>query len=156
MRKIFLSIVLIFSIAFTITTHAGEALDIISFANKSDSARYQALTHKLRCLVCQNQSLAESDAGLAKDLKREVYDMVNTGTSNEEIIAFLVNRYGDFVLYKPPVKGSTYILWFAPGLLFLFAIIFIFITINKNKKVKSGALTDEEQKKINVLLQEED
>ena len=87
--------------------------------------RFKKLTEELRCLVCQNQSLADSHAGLAQDLRNEVYRMVIAGDSDKEIIAYMVNRYGDFVLYRPPVKNTTYFLWFGPFLMLLIAIIVI-------------------------------
>lgn len=79
--------------------------------------RLNALSAELRCLVCQNQSLADSHADLAQDLRDEVYRMLNDGKTDDEIVGFLVERYGDFVLYRPPVAGITYLLWFGPLLL---------------------------------------
>ena len=80
-------------------------------------ARLKRLEADLRCLVCQNQTLADSNAPLAEDLRREVRELAQAGKSDAEIRAFLVARYGDFVLYKPPVKESTWLLWFGPFLL---------------------------------------
>jgi cytochrome c-type biogenesis protein CcmH len=82
-------------------------------------ARLRALSEELRCLVCQNQSLADSNADLAVDLKREVERLMTEGKSDADIKAFLVQRYGDFVLYKPPVQGNTYLLWGGPFALLL-------------------------------------
>lgn len=81
-------------------------------------AQFNHLLTELRCLVCQNQDLADSNAGLAKDLRRQVYDMVARGDSDQEIITYLTARYGDFILFKPPVKAVTALLWYGP-LLFL-------------------------------------
>lgn len=81
--------------------------------------REYELSLQLRCLVCQNQSVAESNAGLAVDLRNQVREQVVAGKSDREIIDFMTSRYGDFVLYKPPVKGTTLLLWFGPGLLLL-------------------------------------
>ena len=89
------------------------------FDGPAQQERYRALLGKLRCLVCQNESLASSDADLAKDLRDEVYKQVRTGKSNDAIIAYLTDRYGDFVLYQPPVKPTTYLLWFGPFALLL-------------------------------------
>ncbi|MEP7329487.1 MAG: cytochrome c-type biogenesis protein [Betaproteobacteria bacterium] len=80
-------------------------------------ARLKKLDDELRCLVCQNQSLADSSAPLAQDLRREVRSLADAGKSDAEIKAFLVARYGDFVLYKPPVKSTTWLLWFGPFIL---------------------------------------
>jgi|LNFM01.1.fsa_nt_gb cytochrome c-type biogenesis protein CcmH len=87
------------------------------FQDAETERRYQKLAAELRCLVCQNQSLADSHADLAQDLRDEVYRMLNDGKTDEEIVGFLVERYGDFVLYRPPVAGITYLLWFGPLLL---------------------------------------
>ncbi len=89
------------------------------FADAATEQRYHKLAAELRCLVCQNQSLADSHADLAQDLRDEVYRMLNEGRTDEEIVGFLVERYGDFVLYRPPVSGTTSLLWFGPVLLLL-------------------------------------
>ena len=89
------------------------------FASQQQQARFNKLTEELRCLVCQNQNLADSDAPLAHDLRREVHEMVLAGRTNEQIKQFLVARYGDFVLYRPPVQENTYLLWLGPLVLLL-------------------------------------
>jgi cytochrome c-type biogenesis protein CcmH len=88
-----------------------------AWADDALDARLKALEYELRCLVCQNQTLADSNAPLAEDLRREVRELAAGGKSDAEIRAYLVARYGDFVLYKPPVKSTTYVLWFGPFLL---------------------------------------
>jgi len=94
------------------------------FASQQQQERFNKLTEELRCLVCQNQNLADSDAPLAHDLRREVHEMVLAGRTNEQIKQFLVTRYGDFVLYRPPVQKNTYLLWLAPlGLLLVGALV---------------------------------
>jgi cytochrome c-type biogenesis protein CcmH len=87
------------------------------FENQDQEERFNQLTQELRCLVCQNQNLADSDATLAHDLRREVHEMLLTGKSNEQVKQFMVERYGDFVLYRPPVQTNTYLLWLAPLIL---------------------------------------
>ena len=89
------------------------------FESQQQQDRFDKLTLELRCLVCQNQNLADSDAPLAHDLRREVYEMVQSGQNNEDIKRFLVERYGDFVLYRPPVQNNTYLLWLGPLLLLI-------------------------------------
>ncbi|HEX6136301.1 MAG TPA: cytochrome c-type biogenesis protein [Casimicrobiaceae bacterium] len=93
---------------------AGASLAV---ADDALDARLKALETQLRCLVCQNQTLAESNAPLAEDLRKEVRELAVGGKSNDEIKQYLVARYGDFVLYRPPVKPTTYLLWFGPFLL---------------------------------------
>jgi cytochrome c-type biogenesis protein CcmH len=95
------------------------AQEPMKFENQQQQDRFDKLTLELRCLVCQNQNLADSDAPLAHDLRREVHEMLQTGKSNEEIKQFLVARYGDFVLYRPPVQKNTYLLWLAPLIMLL-------------------------------------
>ncbi len=87
------------------------------FDHPEQSARYDRLAQELRCLVCQNQSLADSHADLAQDLRNEVYRMITSGKTDQEIVDFLVARYGEFVLYRPPVSPLTWLLWFGPALL---------------------------------------
>src|SRR4030088_3639448 len=84
--------------------------------------RMQALTQQLRCLVCQNETLADSRADLAEDLRREIRKEIKAGKTDPEIIAFLTQRYGDFILYNPPVKATTYLLWFGPFVILVFGI----------------------------------
>ena len=93
----------------------------VSFESAAERERYNQLLEQLRCLVCQNQSLSDSHADLAQDLRTEVYNMMVAGEDNQAILDFMVERYGDFVLYKPPVKSSTWLLWFGPVLLLLIA-----------------------------------
>jgi cytochrome c-type biogenesis protein CcmH len=114
------ALVLALSLAF-----AGNALAIDpeeAFADPAMQERYENLTRELRCLVCQNQTIADSNATLAQDLRREVRELMTEGKSDDEIHDFLTARYGDFVLYDPPVKPRTYLLWAAPGLLVIFGI----------------------------------
>ncbi len=91
----------------------------LSFDSEEQEQRFKDLTEELRCAVCQNQSLADSDAPLAQDLREEIHDMLGDGQSDEQIRRFLVDRYGDFVLYRPAMKGNTLLLWLAPALLLL-------------------------------------
>ena len=102
------------------SVHAAEML--LQFANDEQAGLYQLLTEEFRCLKCQNQNLADSNAGLAKDLRNEIYQAVLQGQGRDEIADYLVARYGEFVLYRPPVKKVTYLLWFGPFLLLLLAI----------------------------------
>jgi cytochrome c-type biogenesis protein CcmH len=95
---------------------AGHAAILYPLDSPKQSAQFQRLLKELRCLVCQNQDLAGSNAPLAKDLRDEVYRLVQSGQSDSEIIHYLTRRYGDFILFKPPVKSMTWLLWGAPVL----------------------------------------
>jgi cytochrome c-type biogenesis protein CcmH len=97
----------------------ASAVEIRQFDDPAKKQTYEDLIKDLRCLVCQNQSLADSDADLAKDLRDEVYGIIQSGKSQDEAIRFLVDRYGDFVLYRPPVKLTTSLLWAGPFALLL-------------------------------------
>jgi cytochrome c-type biogenesis protein CcmH len=101
------------------------------FASQQQQERFDKLTQELRCLVCQNQNLADSDAPLAHDLRREVHEMLIAGRTNEQIKQFLVQRYGDFVLYRPPVQSNTYLLWLGPLILLLAGAWVLRISIRK-------------------------
>lgn len=104
------------------------AVEPLVFDSAEQEARFKTLTEELRCLVCQNQNLADSDAPLAQDLRQEVLDLLKTGRTDDQIKQFLVDRYSDFVLYRPPVRTNTLLLWFLPGLLIfsgLIALVFI-------------------------------
>jgi cytochrome c-type biogenesis protein CcmH len=89
----------------------------LQFRDAAEEARFQALTHELRCVMCQNQSLADSNAQIAQDLRREVLVLMQQGRSDAQIKQFLVERYGEFVLYRPQVQAGTWLLWFGPLLL---------------------------------------
>ena len=110
-------------------TYAND--EPVVFENKNLEERYYLLIEEIRCLVCQNQSLADSNAPLAQDLRNEVFKMIQTNKSNNEIMEFLVERYGDFVLYRPPLKRNTWLLWFGP---FLFLVIGFFVAVFVIKK----------------------
>ncbi len=95
------------------------AIEPLEFADRSEEVRFQKLLRELRCLQCQNQSLADSEANVAGGLRQEIHRQMQSGKSDDEIKAFLVARYGEFVLYNPPVKRSTWLLWFGPGAILL-------------------------------------
>ena len=108
----------LFALLMLLSAAAG-AMDPIVFRDDAEEARFRALSAELRCVMCQNQSLADSNAQIAEDLRRQVLDLMREGKSDEEIKEYLVARYSDFVLYNPPVKPSTWLLWFGPALILL-------------------------------------
>ncbi|MCY3803513.1 MAG: cytochrome c-type biogenesis protein CcmH [Gammaproteobacteria bacterium] len=114
--------------------------------------RYYSLLDELRCLVCQNQTIAESDAELAKDLRVEVRKMLQAGATDSEITEFMVSRYGDFVLYRPPVKPRTWLLWFGPLIFLVIALMVLSRLLGKQKRAGSTALTEDEQAKVDSIL----
>lgn len=124
----------------------------INFDNAEQEARYQKLTNELRCVVCQNQNVADSNAELAQDVRNLVRTKINQGQTDEQITAFLVERYGEFVLYNPRLTEKTYILWLGPFILMLLAFIILMFVIRRQTKLKSVALTDAERQKLNQAL----
>jgi len=123
--------------------------------NPQIEARLKTLAVELRCLVCQNQTLADSHAPLAEDLRREVREMIAKDMSDKEIIDFLVQRYGDFVLYRPPWKASTTLLWLGPFLLLIAgATGLVFALRRRQKKLADVTLSDEEHNRVAQLLSE--
>lgn len=114
----------------------GESKEPLVFASAEHEERYKELTLELRCLVCQNQNLADSDAPLAQDLRQEIFDMMQAGKDDEQITSFLVERYGEFVLYRPPVTGNTLALWVLPGVLLLVGATAVFFTVRgRNRRL---------------------
>ena len=109
------------------------AVEVLNFESEQQQEDYKELIEELRCLVCQNQNLADSNADLAKDLRQQTYDMISQGKSKQEVADYMVARYGDFVLYRPPLKGKTLLLWLGPAL-FLFIGGIVMLTIMRRKK----------------------
>nr|WP_305072157.1 cytochrome c-type biogenesis protein [Paracandidimonas lactea] len=109
---------------------------------------------ELRCLVCQNESIAASRADLAVDLRQQIREQIQAGRSDAEIRAYMVQRYGDFVLYRPPFKATTLLLWLGPALLLLFGLIVLAVSlIRRKKRVMNALLSEEERERADALLQ---
>ncbi len=116
-------------------------------------ARLLDISQELRCLVCQNESLASSHAELADDLRQEVRELIRSGKSDQEVKDFLVSRYGDFVLYRPEVKPLTWVLWFGPFLLLLVALVFLSVYLRQRRVSHApAALSDEARERAKQLL----
>lgn len=152
MMKKLVSIVLLCLLIGTAPVHAGVTLEAFKFDSKAEEQHFKDLIEELRCLVCQNQSLVDSDAELAHDLRAEVYDMIKAGKSDEEIVTFLVARYGDFVLYNPPVKPSTYLIWFGPFVLLLLAAFILLRSIRRQQKVPADEISAADRERLNALM----
>jgi cytochrome c-type biogenesis protein CcmH len=126
--------------------------EMFDFSGNVNEQRYMELISQLRCLVCQNQSLADSDAELAHDLRVEVYEHLQQGQSDQQVVDFLVSRYGDFVLYKPPVKPSTYLLWYGPFVLLALGLIVLVKNIRQRGRQSETTFSQEEQARLTALL----
>jgi cytochrome c-type biogenesis protein CcmH len=132
---------------------ARAAIDTYEFADQATRERFTRLTQELRCPKCQNQDLADSNAPIAVDLRREIYRMLQEGQSNEQIIDYLVSRYGDFVRYKPPVNGRTLILWYGPAGLLTFGALLVLLIVKRRRNSASAAvLSFEERERLAKLL----
>ncbi len=139
--------------------HASAAREAALAADPVAEKRLQALSKELRCLVCQNETIADSNAELAVDLRREIRGMIHDGRSDGEIIDFMVARYGDFVLYRPPVKAVTLLLWGGPVVLLLLGVGALFAYLRR----RAGRVGDterplsaEEARRVEALLKESD
>ncbi len=136
---------LMIPLLFALSMPLQAAIEAYEFETPKMEADYNQLIDELRCLVCQNQNLADSDADLAKDLRRETYEMLKQGKSQQEVMDFMVARYGDFVLYRPQFKSSTYLLWLGPFLLLLVVLVLVVRRLRaaaKPVEVDADALTD--------------
>ena len=145
-----------------LSINAYAAIDVYDFDSVQQEAQYRGLIEELRCPKCQNQNLAGSDAPIAQDLKQKTYDLIKDGRSDGEIRAYMQERYGDFITYKPPVRPSTWILWFFPPLLLISLIVGWFWQSRRHQRVARGqsgvtvdsatALTTVEKAELDRLL----
>jgi len=135
---------------------AMAAIEVNKFDDPEKEATFKQLTEELRCLVCQNQNLAASNAELAQDMRRKTYQLVQAGSSHEEVVDFMVKRYGDFVLYKPPFNLSTLLLWIGPFIILAGGIFLLLVLIKARDKSAALKLSDDDLKRARNLLGEED
>ena len=135
---------------------AHAAIDTYEFAKEGDRERFRELTKELRCPKCQNQDIADSNAPIATDLRREIYRMLGEGKDNQQILDFMVARYGDFVLYKPALTSKTAVLWFGPLALLVGGLVVIGVIVGRRRRTGqvagSDTLSAEERKRLDTLL----
>lgn len=150
------AVLLALLIAVTPFVHASEAVP--AAPDPSLERRVVRLAEELRCLVCQNQTIADSHADLAVDLKNQIREKLKAGMSEEEIKSYMVERYGDFVLYRPPVKNTTWVLWFGPFILLLVGIAVLFAKLrSRSRQMASAAgLSEADHERAQALLQEQE
>lgn len=147
----FLAVLVLMLVSFS--GHAGEAQPLIK--DPVIEARMAALSSQLRCLVCQGQSIAESGSGFANDVRREMRREMENGRTDAQVVDFLVQRYGDFILFRPPVKGTTLLLWFGPLVLLLLALAVLFMTLRRRRqKLVGEELSPAEIRRAEALLGE--
>lgn len=146
-------IVLAAMLVMLIPVFAGPVITY-QFESEEQEALFNKLSDELRCLVCQNQSIADSNADLAKDLREEIYGMLQEGKSEQEVVDFMVARYGDFVLYNPPMKPVTWILWFGPAFALLAGFVFVVRIMRQQKSNRENEMSSEEMERLKALQSE--
>jgi cytochrome c-type biogenesis protein CcmH len=134
---------------------AATTIEVYHFDNPEQETRYKNLVHELRCLVCQNQDLADSNAELAQDMRHRTYEMVQAGKSDEEIVDFMVDRYGDFVLYNPPLKGTTLLLWIGPFVILGVGVVILVLFIRRRNREAVAPLSKADHERVRHLLQKD-
>ncbi len=152
MRQLLLALALFFSAG---VLHA-TTIEAYQFDDAAKEARYKVLIEELRCLVCQNQNLADSNAELAQDMRRLTYEMVQAGKSDQEIVNYMVERYGDFVLYRPPLKPSTALLWAGPFFIFGGGVVVLLLVIRRRNRETAPELSATDHERAKRLLEGDD
>ena len=147
-------VVLLLVALFSAASHGRVETHV--FDTPEQEARYKEMIDQLRCLVCQNQNIADSNAELAQDLRQQTYDMLMAGKTDEQIYGYMVERYGDFVLYQPPVKGTTLLLWVGPFVILIGGIAILVSVIRKRGKDGGEKLSEADQVRATKLLEQED
>ncbi|NRP46122.1 MULTISPECIES: cytochrome c-type biogenesis protein [unclassified Marinobacterium] len=141
-----------------LSTSSFAAIDTHNFKSVEDEKRFHALAAELRCPKCQNQNIADSDSPIAKDLRTEVFRMIDEGAEDETIIDFMVTRYGDFVLYRPKMNSQTWLLWNGPFLVLGFGVLVILAVVwqrRSRRKVSEAALSSDDQARLDALLKQD-
>jgi cytochrome c-type biogenesis protein CcmH len=149
----YLVVVFVAMVMFFSSLTMASPVDTYVFQDKVTEIRFNALNKELRCPKCQNQNLADSNSPIAADLRREVYELLQQGKADIEIVDFMVARYGEFVLYRPRVSSLTYILWYGPaGLLFVGVIVVVIILRRKPLKKAQQTLNAAQKNKLDQIL----
>ncbi|MCP1651290.1 cytochrome c-type biogenesis protein [Pseudomonas nitroreducens] len=147
------------ALGLVLTGIAHAAIDTYEFANDAERERFRDLTTELRCPKCQNQDIADSNAPIAADLRKQIYTQMEAGKSNQQIVDYMVDRYGEFVRYKPEVSERTWLLWFGPAALLGLGVIVIGAIVARRRRpaaATSTTLSAEEQARLDQLLDNQD
>jgi len=151
MRRTYACLMLLVAMVVSPLVQAKEAA--LMAADPVLEERVMGLAHELRCLVCQNQSLGDSHSEFAIDMRSEIRDQMKLGKDDDQVTEFMVQRYGDFIRFRPPVKSTTFLLWFGPLILLLVGAAVLFISLKIRKRtVKTVAMSDEDRKRAEALL----
>jgi len=131
----------------------ASPVETFEFKDEITKVRFQALSKELRCPKCQNQNLADSNSPISSDLRKELYELLQQGKADSEVVDFMVARYGEFVLYRPRVSSVTYILWFGPALLIFIGVIVVIVILRKKTVTQENmVLNSTQQEKLKKLL----
>lgn len=156
MYKFISKLVFLITVSYSFVTVAAP-IETFKFDSPETEKVFHKLSEEIRCLVCQNQNIAESNADLAKDLRLEIYTMLSQGKTEDQIVDFMVDRYGDYVLYRPPFKPMTWLLWFGPVIIFAIGLIFVVRFMkSQNMSRQMESLSEEEIERIKNLHAEQD
>ncbi|MCF6202407.1 MAG: cytochrome c-type biogenesis protein CcmH [Methylococcaceae bacterium] len=148
-----LKAIFILSIISFFSTTAYAAIEVYQFDDAEKTARFKKLTAELRCPKCQNQNIADSNAEIARDLRAKLQLMLTANKSDDDIIQYMTERYGDFVLYEPRITGQTFLLWFGPFLLLAIALFIVFLIVRtRSKRIINIELNTKQQKQLDGLL----
>ncbi len=133
---------------------AYAKVEVIEFEDPAKEALYKEMIQELRCLVCHNQNLADSNAELAVDLRRRTRELIAQGQTKKDITGYMVQRYGEFVMYRPPLNAATFVLWFAPAIL-LAVVIWIALRARNKNKVEIAGYSEDERARIRSLMDQD-
>ena len=148
-------LIIIFSLLVSMSI-LEAAVEVKQFQKPEHEQRYKNLINEFRCVVCQNQNIADSNAALAQDLRKQVFKMINAGQSDDEIMEFMVARYGDFVLYRPQLNSMTFLLWVGPFIILIIGLYILISFIRQRKKTLVAELSNADKEKIKQLLQDKE
>lgn len=144
------NVILVLLTFFSLSITAQQ--DVVTFSQEGLHERYRELISELRCPKCQNQNLADSNSMIAEDLRNEVHNLLEQGKTDEEIVEFLVARYGDFVRYRPPFKSTTVLLWVLPGIFLLVIVLVPVVLLRRQRRPADLSLADQDQQRLRELL----
>ena len=158
LRTQFMQGVLCALLCFGFTSPGHAVIETYQFSNSSLELRYRQMSAELRCPKCQNQNIADSNAPIAQDLRKLLYKQLEAGATDEEILEYMVSRYGEFVRYKPRFSGVTLVLWLMPVLLIIGALVVVLMVFrgSGSKTASSGAISEKEQQQLDELLSKSD
>jgi cytochrome c-type biogenesis protein CcmH len=145
----------LFAALFALAFSAHAVIEAYKFDDPAQEARYKVLIEELRCLVCQNQNLADSNAELAQDLRRKTYEMITAGKTEEEVVAYMVQRYGDFVMYRPPLNATTLFLWIGPFVILAVGIAVLLRVVQRRRAGDEAAVDAADIARVERLLAED-